>query len=113
MGELAIVLRNPPGDDGSTELGIAGSLTHATTPVLRAYLRRLLDTTTSRPQIFLDMSCCTGIDVDGVLALAVSQHAARHHGGDLRLTNAPALIARYLRQHNFEHLLPGSTSDQE
>jgi len=29
MGELAIVLRNPPGDDGSTGLGIAGPLTHA------------------------------------------------------------------------------------
>ena len=84
MGELAIVLRNPPGDDGSTGLGIAGPVTHATTPVLRDYLRRLIDTTEGRPWIVLDMSCCTGIDVDGLLALAVAQHAAQLRGGEDR-----------------------------
>jgi anti-anti-sigma regulatory factor len=104
MGELAIVLRNPPGD-GPTGLGIAGPLTHATAPVLRDYLRRLMDTTTGAPCIMLDMSCCTGIDVDGLLALAVAQHAARLRGGDLRLTHTPALVARQIRQHTFDHLL--------
>lgn len=112
MGELAIVLRNPPGDDGSTGLGIAGPVTHATTPVLRDYLRRLMDTTAERPWIVLDMSCCTGIDVDGLLALAVAQHAAQLRGGDLRLAHTPALVARQIVQHNFEHLLHDSTSDQ-
>ncbi len=109
MGELAIVLRNPPGDDASTRLGIAGPLTHATTPLLRDYLRRLMDTTTGRPWIVLDMSCCTGIDVDGLLALAVAQHAAELRGGDLRLIHTPALIARQVLQHNFKHLLHDST----
>lgn len=113
MGELAIVLRNPPGDDGSTGLGIAGPLTRATTPVLRDYLRRLMDTTTGRPRILLDMSCCTSIDVDGLLALAVAQHAARLRGGDLRLAHTRALVARQIRQHNFGHLLHDSTSDEE
>jgi anti-anti-sigma regulatory factor len=112
MGELAIVLRNPPSDDGSTRLGIAGPLTQATTPILRDHLRRLMDTTAGRPWIVLDMSCCTDIDVDGLLALAVAQHAAQLRGGDLRLTHTPALIARQILQHNFEHLLLDSTSDQ-
>ncbi|KQY56231.1 hypothetical protein ASD66_01150 [Nocardioides sp. Root151] len=58
------------------------------------------------------MSCCTGIDVDGLLALAVAQHAARLRSGDLRLTRTPALIARQIRQHNFDHLLDDSTSDE-
>ncbi|MCW2764471.1 MAG: hypothetical protein JWO11_430 [Nocardioides sp.] len=113
MGELAIVLSDPPGDEGSSGLGIAGPLTHATTPVLRDYLRRLIDTTTGAPCIMLDMSCCIGIDVDGLLALAVAQHAARLRGGDLRLTHTPALVARQVRQHNFEHLLDDSTSDEK
>lgn len=111
MGELAIVLRNPPCDDGSARLGIAGPLTHATTPVLRDYLRRLMDTTAGRPRFVLDMSCCTGIDVDGLLALAVAQHAAELRAGDLRLIHAPALIVRQILQHNFEHLLD-STEDE-
>ena len=110
MGELAIVLRKPPGDDGSTTLGIAGPLTHATTPILRDHLRRLIATTPGRPRVTLDMSCCTSIDVDGLLALAVAQHAAKLGGGDLRLTHTPALVARLIRQHNFEHLLD-STDD--
>lgn len=76
MGELAILLRNPPSDDDPTRLGIAGPLTHATTPILRDYLRRLMDTTAGRPRIVLDMSCCTGtgIDVDGLLARVPRGH---------------------------------------
>jgi anti-anti-sigma regulatory factor len=113
MGEFAIVLRNASGDDESTVLGIAGPLTHATTPVLRDYLRRLMDTATSGPRIMLDMSCCTCIDVDGLLGLAVAQRAARLRGGDLHLANLPAVLARQIRQHNFEHLLHDSTIDED
>lgn len=106
MAELAIVLGRPPGDHEPTELGIVGRLTHATTPALRDYLRRFLDTTTTRgARVLLDMSCCTHIDVDGLLALAVAQQAAQMGGGDLRLVRTPPLIARQVRQHNFEHLL--------
>lgn len=108
MGELAILLRDPPGHDGSTWLGIIGPLTHATSAVLRDYLRRVLDTTV-QPWIVLDMSCCTGIDMGGLLALDVAQHAARLRRGDLRLTATPALIARQIQQHNFEHLLDDCT----
>lgn len=111
MGEIAIVLHNPPGDNGVTMLGIAGPLSHATTPVLRDHLRRLMDTTPGAPMITLDLSCCVGIDVDGLLALAVAQHAAQLRGGDLRLTNAPALIARQIRQHHFENLLDSTAED--
>lgn len=90
MGELSIVLRQPPGDHGSTELAVAGPLTHATTRALRDYLRHLLATTTTPgARILLDMSCSTNIDVDGLLALAVGQHAAQIGGGDLRLVHNP------------------------
>jgi anti-anti-sigma regulatory factor len=99
MSELAIVLRKPPSDHGPTESGICGPITHATTPALRDYLRRLLDTTTPpSPRVLLDISCCIGIDVDGLLALAVAQHAARLRGGDLHLVGAPPLIVRQI--HN-------------
>jgi anti-anti-sigma regulatory factor len=113
MGEPAIVLRKPPGDDGPAELAVTGPLTHATTPALRDHLRRLLDTTTpSRPRILLDLSCCTSIDVDGLLALAVAHNAARVRGGDLHLAHTPPLITRQIRQHHFEHLLHDPTTDE-
>ena len=54
-----------------------------------------MDTTAGRPWIVLDLSCCTGIDVDGLLALAVAQ-TAELRGGDLRLAHTPALIARQI-----------------
>jgi len=112
MGDLAIVLLSPEGD-GPTELAITGPLTHATTPALRDYLRRLLDTTTtSRPRILLDLSRCTSIDVDGLLARAVAQNAAQARGGDLHLTHTPPPIAHQIRQHNLEHLLPDPTTDE-
>lgn len=90
---------------GSARLGIVRPLTQATTPVLRDHLRRLINTTAGLPWIVLDMSNSTSIDVDGLLAVAVAQHAARLRGGDLQLTQTPALIARQIRQHNFEHLM--------
>ena len=111
MGELAILLRRPPSDHEPTELGICGPITHTTTPALRDYLRRLLDTTpTPCHRVRLDMSCCTSIDVDGLLALAVAQHAAGVRGGDLHLVQVPPLIDRYIRQHNFDSLLIDPTA---
>ena len=106
MGELAIVLRKPPSGHAPTELGICGPITHTTTPALRDYLRGLLDTTpTPCPRVRLNMSCCTSIDVDGLLALAVAQQAADVRGGDLHLVQVPPLIDHYIRQHNFDSLL--------
>jgi anti-anti-sigma regulatory factor len=102
------VLRKPP-SRGPTELGICGPITLATTPALRDYLRRLLDTTlTSCPRMRLDMSCCTSIDVDGLLALAVAQHAADLRDGDLHLVQVPPLIDRFIRQRNFDHGVEGT-----
>lgn len=106
MGELAILLRAPADQRGTTVIGIVGPVIRDTAPALRDYLRRLLDTAPPpSPQVLLDMSCCTGIDVDGLIALAVAQQAAGHHGGALHLTNAPPLIARQIRRHDFGHLL--------
>lgn len=106
MGELAIVLRTPQVERGSSVIGIVGPVNRDTAPALCDYLRRLLDTTPPpSPRVLLDMSCCTGIDVDGMLALAVAQQAGRHHGAALHLTHAPPLLARQIRQHDFGHLL--------
>jgi anti-anti-sigma regulatory factor len=111
MSELAIVLRKPPNDHEPTKLGICGPLTHATTPALRDYLRRLLDgTPIPCTRLRLDMSCCTSIDVDGLLALAVAQHAAGIRGGDLHLVHVPPLIAHYIRHHDFDDLLIDPTA---
>jgi hypothetical protein len=47
-----------------------------------------------------------------VLASSVAQHAARTRTRtralDLRLVNVPPLIARQLRQHNFDELMAES-----
>lgn len=107
MGDLAIVLRRPPGDEGRIELGIAGHLTHATAAALRDHLRRLLDTTSEpSPWILLDISCCISIDVDGMRALAAAQDDARARGGEVHLVHTPPLIAHQVRVHHFERLMP-------
>jgi hypothetical protein len=66
---------------------------------LREELRRVIDADPSRPapRLRLDLACCTCIDVDGLLALSVAQHAARLRGGDLHLAHVPSLIARQVR----------------
>jgi anti-anti-sigma regulatory factor len=107
MDEVAFVIRDDvsiPG--GATEIGVLGPLTHTTTLALGETLRHFLDASpTPCPRLRLDLSCCTCIDLDGLLALAVSQQAARAHGGDLRLVHVSPLITHQLRQHNFDTLL--------
>jgi anti-anti-sigma regulatory factor len=124
VSELAIIIRHDSRDDVSEEvrekvsddtrgvaghvlvLGVFGPLTRRTTPALRDYLRQTISShqQDSGPHLLLDVSCCTDIDVDGLLTLAVAQNAARSHGGDLRLTDVPPLIAWQLTKHNFDHL---------
>jgi anti-anti-sigma regulatory factor len=111
MGELAIVGRDTVAPDGSTEICVVGPITHTTTPALRDHLRRVIEAS-AFPRLRLDLSCCTSINVDGMLALSVAQHAARSRGADLRLVDVPPLIERQLRQHNFDDLLLDPTSDQ-
>ena len=102
MSELAIIIRHDSRDDVSEEvrekvnedtrgvaghvlvLGVIGPLTRRTTPALRDYLRQTISNHQQDPgpHLLLDVSCCTDIDVDGLLALAVAQNAARSHGGD-------------------------------
>jgi len=125
VSELAIIIRHGSRDDASEEvrekvsddtrgvaghvlvLGVFGPLTRRTTTALRDYLRQTISShqQDSGPHLLLDVSCCTDIDIDGLLALAVAQNAARSQGGDLRLTDVPPLIAWQLTQHSFDHLL--------
>ena len=93
------------------QIGIFGPITHATSAELRNHLRLVIEASAS-PRLRLDLTCCTSINVDGMLALSIAQHAALRRGGDLRLMNVPPAIERQLRQHNFDDLLLDPTSDQ-
>ena len=64
-------------------------------------------------ELHLDLTRCPQIDVDGLLALKVSQDEARDHGGDLHLIHVPIPIARQIRQHNFHDLLLGTTLEED
>jgi len=107
MSELAIVARTDPVSDGSADIGIVGPITHATASALREAVRGAIHVDSARPcpWLRLDLTCCTNVDIDGLLALAVAQQAARAQGGDLYLEHVPALIERQVRQHHFESLL--------
>ena len=113
MGELGIIVRTEPAADGCTEIGVVGPLTHATASALRDALRRAIgsDPTDTAPRLRLNLACCTGIDVDGLLALSVAQHAARVRGGDLLLDHVPPLVERRLRQHGFGGLMNDPDAD--
>jgi hypothetical protein len=92
---------------------VVGPITNTTAPALRDVLRRTIDDPTGPcPRLRLDLTCCTNIDLDGLLALTVAQHAAQLRGGDLRLEHVPPLIENQVRQHNFDDLLaPASAGD--
>jgi len=112
MGEFALAFRHPvAAPDGSTQIGIIGPITHNTSAELRNHLRLIIEVSSS-PRLLLDLTCCTSINVDGMLCLSVAQHAAHNRGGDLRLVNVPRSIERQLRQHNFDDLLLDPTPDQ-
>ena len=115
MSEFALVSRHPDALDGSTEIRVVGPITRTTTPALRDYLRSVIaagPTPFPCHRVRLDLSRCTNISVDGMLALSVAQHAARSRGGDLHLVRVPLPIERQLRQHNFDDLMLDPTSDQ-
>ena len=103
----------PP--ESTTRLQVVGPITHANTPVLRDHLRSIIDRDSSAPcpHVLVDLSDCPSVDVDGLLALAVAQQAARHRGGELHLLNPQPLIARQVRQHNFDDLLHEPARDEE
>jgi anti-anti-sigma regulatory factor len=115
MAEFAIVFRGDPGRAGTaTEIGIAGPLTHVTAPALRDYLRRALTGDQNQPpHLGIDLSCCTGLDVDGMSTLAAAQATARSRGGDLSLVAVPPLLTHRLRQHGYNDLVPDRTSDAQ
>ena len=113
MSEFGILVRDAvPKPDGTMEIGVVGPITQATTPALRRLLLRLIDAGPHPPvRLRLDLTCCSAINVDGMLALSVAQEAARVRGGDLLLVQVPPLIARQLRQHNFDGLVRDATTE--
>lgn len=106
MDEVAIsIRRHDHNHDDVTVLGVIGPIVRGTVPALHDHLRALIRGHQPARRLLLDLSCCTDVDVDGLLALAVSQDAARAGGGDLRLVQVPPLAERRIRQHNFDELL--------
>jgi anti-anti-sigma regulatory factor len=115
VSELAVTCRPQGGSDEPLDICVAGPITRTTTPALRDHLRRLIATRpspSSGSRLRLNLSGCTSINVDGMLALSVAQQAARSRGGDLHLVDVPVPIERQLRQHNFDDLLLQPTPDQ-
>lgn len=54
---------------------------------------------------YLDLGCCTYIDLDGLFFLANVRDELARAGGTMRLVHTPPLIVRLLRQHNFDDLI--------
>lgn len=107
MNELAVSLRSVTDTTQdrtarTTVLDVIGPLTHVTAASLRHHLRAALENTS---RLLVNLRCCTDIDLDGMLALSVAQHAAQTRGGELRVVDVPPLIERQLRQHNLDELL--------
>lgn len=112
MTEIAIIVQSDPTDD-DVDLGVVGPITHATASTLRDAVRKVVHADPSRPcpRLRLDLTCCTNVDLDGLLGLAVSQQVARSYGGDLFLEHVPPQIERQVRQHNFDSLLHSPSAD--
>jgi anti-anti-sigma regulatory factor len=94
------------GHGDPTVIAAIGPLTAHTTPTLHEYLQRTSgNDAAAEHTVLLDLSCCTNIDVDGLLGLDVAYQDAKRRGIDLKLARVPALIERLVRQRNFGHLL--------
>ena len=82
MSEFALVSRHPDALDGSTEIRVVGPITRTTTPDCATTFAASSRLARPHPQpvpchrVRLDLSRCTNISVDGMLALSVAQHAA-------------------------------------
>ncbi|WP_067428898.1 STAS domain-containing protein [Nocardioides jensenii] len=61
---------------------------------------------------YLDLGCCTYIDLDGLFFLANVRDELARAGGTMRLVHTPPLIVRLLRQHNFDDLIDTDPHDQ-
>jgi anti-anti-sigma regulatory factor len=105
-----------------TVVAVIGPLNAHTTPALHEHLQRRPTTPTADPtddagegtRVLLDLSCCTNIDIDGLLGLDVAHRDAKRRGIDVQLARVPALIERLINQHNFGHLMRlHSTTDEE
>jgi anti-anti-sigma regulatory factor len=110
MDKIAITVRDQTNEERrghrARVVGVVGPITHRTTLTLRDFLRSAVHPPDQSPRLLLDLSCCTTVDVDGLLALKVIQEEIRDHGGELHVIRVPPLIARQIEQHNFQDLMP-------
>ena len=117
MKEIAIIrgqTHHEGNDDVPLVLEVVGPITHRTALALRDVLRDIDPPSPPRRlELHLDLTRCSRIDVDGLLALNVSQDEARDRRGDLHLIHVPPLITRQIRQHNFHDLLLDTTLEED
>ena len=107
MTDCAITVRDDEAAAvNAITIGVVGPIRAGEARGLRELLRRTIHAEPDEPcpVLRIDLSCCTAIDVDGILALDAAQDAAQSRGGKLWLVEAPPLIADQLRRLNFEHL---------
>lgn len=104
------VIQKHPDEEQSKDLrtlvlSLTGPLDHTTAPEVRNHLRELISTEQPCPHLILDLSGCTGIDIQGLLAVSVPRQAARGRGGDLHLSDLPHVLRRHLQQLGFLQLI--------
>lgn len=87
------------GPDG-VEIGLVGPIRRGSAHLLRG----LVEPHRCRT-VQLDLAQCSGVDLDGMLALATAHQVTAASGGGLVLCRVPPSIADYLRDHHMEHLL--------
>lgn len=100
----ALHLHTSSKHDSHRTVEVIGPLVGSTGSTVRDQLRPVLNNA-SGGTVDLDLSCCTHLDLDGLFTLATLRDDLTQCGGDLRLVRVPPLIERFLRQHNFDHLI--------
>lgn len=88
--------------DGVVSLSLIGPVHQPTLLALRRVLRQH-----QNDHVRLDLTNCIYLDLDGLLALAVAQRAARARGGSLTVSSVPPLIEDRIRRAHLDHLIEG------
>ena len=82
--------------DGATQLRVAGALTAATAPQLRARLRDAVDQ--GHVRVVVDLRAVTGLDAAGIAALLDAHRTLQAQTGGTLVLRTNAIVCRALRE---------------
>lgn len=97
-------------EPSSCTISVIGPIIACNIATLREHMHTLF-TRTCALNAYLDLRCCTHIDIDGIFFLANIRDELMRGGGTMRLVHPPPLIVRLLRQHNFDDLIETNPHD--